>query len=423
MSENKKSSILEKETSPDTLSSLLKIAKLQAEKCELKEARKTFLQVLVSSKDQGDTQSTMEAIAGLLRLSSEALDEKSIEKWDRELDALMRAYPKQVPPMVWFCKGAVARYRGEFLLAQRYFHRYLRTFKNKPCDGPNSDPRPKGSNNLDPDIEASVARGWVMLATVLQQRGRLRRSHWLCKEVLRRFGKKNYRGINGITYLSLGTLFEREKDYKTATLWFKKAHVHFLGEHNWFYHLYALYGYARIARKQQNYPQAHWYLDLVDKAAFGPEFGLLRRETNAERLKLEKDTIDLLVDSRKGIIATRESGELSIGKQYVLLHILEALSEAHEDERNGSKKGLSKSEIIERVWKETYRPESHDNKLYYNINRLRKLIEPDIRKPQYLLNWKQGYRLAPGLRVQLIEDQAENDKGNVNEKKQKIGAF
>jgi DNA-binding winged helix-turn-helix (wHTH) protein len=401
MTENKKDSITEIEKDPCRLSSLLKIAQLQAEKCELKEARETFHQVLVAGKRTGDTKSTMEALAGLLRLSSEALDEKSIEKWDRELDTLVRAYPRQVPPMVWFCKGAVARYRNEYFNAQRFFHRYLKAAKNSPDD------------------EASIARGWIMLATVLQQRGRLKRSRWLCKEVLKRYGKKDYRGINGITYLILGTLFERDKDYKTASLWFQKAHVHFLGEHNWFYHLYALYGYARIARKQQNYPQAYWYLDLVDKAASGPEFGLLKREANSERLKLEKDAVDLLVDSRKGIVATRESGELSMGKQYVLLHILEALSEAHEDERTGARKGLSKAEIIERVWKESYKPESHDNKLYYNINRLRKLIEPDIRKPQYLLNWKEGYRLAPGLRIQLIEDQAIKTKGNVYEKNKK----
>ena len=414
MTENKKIPLTEKEIDSDKLSSLLKIAQLQAEKCELKEARKTFLQILISSKNLGDTKSTMEAIAGLLRLSSEALDEKSIEKWDCELDSLIRAYPQQVPPMVWFCKGAVARYRNEFLLAQRYFHRYLKAFKNLPCDrsSPTSAPTPAPTPaNDNSERDASIARGWIMLATVLQQRGRLQRSLWLCKEVLKRFGKKNYRGINGITYLILGTLFEREKDFKTAMLWFQKAHAHFLGEHNWFYHLYALYGYARIARKRQNYPQAYWYLDLVDKAAAGSEFGLLRRETNAERLKLEKDAIDLLIDSRKGIIATRESGELSMGKQYILLHILEALSEAHESKRNGAKKGLSKAEIIERVWKVTYQPESHDNKLYYNINRLRKLIEPDIRKPQYLLNWKEGYRLAPGLRVQFVGDRENSTRG------------
>ncbi|NDD91733.1 hypothetical protein EBZ37_06585, partial [bacterium] len=48
------------------------------------------------------------------------------------------------------------------------------------------------------------------------------------------------------------------------------------------------------------------------------------------------------------------------------------------------------------------RPLAHDNKLYYNINRLRRLIEPDMKQPQYLLNWKEGYRLAPGLRVQVV---------------------
>jgi DNA-binding winged helix-turn-helix (wHTH) protein len=55
-----------------------------------------------------------------------------------------------------------------------------------------------------------------------------------------------------------------------------------------------------------------------------------------------------------------------------------------------------------RVWKEKYRPEVHDNKLYYNINRLRKLIEPDMKHPKYLMNWREGYRLAPGLKVQFV---------------------
>lgn len=75
------------------------------------------------------------------------------------------------------------------------------------------------------------------------------------------------------------------------------------------------------------------------------------------------------------------------------------VTRAHQAGESGA--GLSKAEIIQRVWKEKYRPEAHDNKLYYNINRLRKLIEPDTKHPQYLLNWREGYRLAPGLRVRL----------------------
>ncbi len=68
-----------------------------------------------------------------------------------------------------------------------------------------------------------------------------------------------------------------------------------------------------------------------------------------------------------------------------------------------SKQGLSKQEIIESVWKESYNPEAHDGKLYYNINRIRKLLETDQKNPVYLLNWRQGYRLAPELKVRIIQ--------------------
>ena len=364
----------------------LQMGQLRAEKCELKEAKEAFLQALRQSKRAGDLKFMMESIAGLLRLSSEALDENSVQHWDRELDRLMSAHPKHIPPMAWYCKGAVARHRNEYRLAQRHFHRYLNAVR------------------FEGKSEESCIRGWVMLAMILQQRGRLRRSLWLAMELLKRYEAKNYRGMNGILYLLLGTLYERQKDFKTAIRWFQKAHGQFLGDHNWYYHLYVLYGYARVARLQQNYSQAYWYLDLLDKVAASPEFGLLRREILAERSRLEEDAVDLLVDSRKGVVKTREVGPIDLHKQYILLNILEALSSAHRRPGTDLQRGLSKAEIIEAVWKEPYSPQEHDNKLYYNINRLRKLIEPDVHKPQYLLNWKKGYRLAPGLRVQLVEN-------------------
>ena len=408
---------------------LLKIAQLQIEKCELKEARKTFLQALTSSKNEDDPQSASEALAGLLGLAAEALDDRSIEKWEKELDRLIRSDfrpdfrpdschnscsdTRQIPPLVWFCKGVISRHRKEYLLAQRHFHRYLKALESNTSSSslnvevttsnpnvPSSRSAPSGPSLKTTTLaESNLARGWIMLATVLQQRGRTRRSLWFCKEILRRFDIKNHPGIHGATYLILGTLFEQEKNFKTALFWFHKAHAHCLREHNWFSYLYALYGHARVTRKKQRYSQATEYLDLMDKAASGPEFALLRQGINAERLELKKNAFDLLVDSRKGIIATRESGELAMGKQFILLQILEVLSEAHKDKRNGSKNGLSKAELIEKVWKETYRPESHDSKVYYNINRLRKLIEPDVRRPHYLLNWREGYRLAPDLQV------------------------
>src|SRR5581483_8828888 len=103
-------------------------------------------------------------------------------------------------------------------------------------------------------------------------------------------------------------------------------------QHHWYNHLYVLFGYAKVSRLQQNYPQAYFYLDLLDHATSGPEFSFLRREVAAERTRLEQDAVDLLIDGRQGIIQTREAGSISLGKQYVLLHILEALTDAHHRE-------------------------------------------------------------------------------------------
>lgn len=341
----------------------------------------------MEAKKAKNLKQTIEALAWLFRLAGEALDEKAVQKWDLELDRFMAAYPKQVPPMAWYCKGAVARQRGQSLLAQRWFHRYLREVRQE-----------------SPPSEESIARGLLMLAVILQTRNRLKRSRWLANEVLKRYESKTIRGINGLVYLLLGTLDEREKNYSGALHWFQKSHAEFLGDHNWYYHLYVLYGYARIARYQRNYSQAYWYLDLLDKAASGTEFLLIRREVQLERSRLEQDAVDLLIDSRKGIVKIRESGPVSLGNQHVLIHILEALSKAHDKTGTDRERGLTKAEIIEHVWQEKYNPAVHDNKLYYNINRLRKLIEPNVRKPQYLLNSREGYRLAPSLKVHFIGD-------------------
>jgi DNA-binding winged helix-turn-helix (wHTH) protein len=380
------------------------MAQLRAEKCELAEARASYVECLGEARRLRDLRGMMEAVAGLLRLAGEALDEDAISRYDGELDELIRLHPKKVPPMAWFCKGFVARAKGEPEIAQRFFHRYLRAVRKEVAEGSRA---PCSSHG---DSQESIAKGWISLATTLWERGHYRRARWLAEEVLRRFG--NLRGVQGLCSLLLGNIAERRREYDEALRHFQDAHGAFLGEHNWYYHLYVLYGYARLRRYAQNYVQAYWYLDLLDKASQASEFGLLRREIVKERSKLQQDAVDLLIDSRQGFVKTRESGEISLGKQYVLLHILEELSEAHSRPGVDRDRGLSKAEIIERVWNETYRPEAHDNKLYYNINRLRKLIEPDVRKPQYLLNWKEGYRLAPGLRIQVIAGGGGERAGN-----------
>jgi DNA-binding winged helix-turn-helix (wHTH) protein len=375
--------------------SWLQLGQLRFEKCELVEAQVAFSMALAQAKKIGNLRAIMEALAGLLRISTDALDEPEITKWHSELEELMKAYPTETPAMAWYCKAVLARHRSQFVISQRFAHEYIVTVEREAKTG---------VETFGMTTQEALARGWSLVATVLFQRGRTLRARWLAQHLLERYKDKEntVKGVIGVASMVMGNVHHRLHQYDQAMEYYQKAHESFLSEHNWYFHLYSLLGYASVHRAQQNYAQAAWYLNLVDKAAPGREFGVLRRVMALERAKVEQDAVDLVIDSRKGVIKTRETGQISLRKQYVLLHILEALSKAHSYDGSDMDRGLSKAEIIQRVWDQPYRPEAHDNKLYYNINRLRKLIEPDIRKPQYVLNWKEGYRLAPGLKIQFI---------------------
>ncbi len=378
----------------------LEMGRLLTEKCELRHARESFeraLDLARVAESASARRHTMEALAGLLRLAGEALSLQETQRLESELDRWMAAHTDSVPSMVWYCKGAIARHFGKQAVARQCFHQYIKAVR-------------ADVSISESEREASEIRGWMMLAVSLQQRQHLGRSQWLASHLLAHHEAKKLRAVNGTLYLLQGHLSEmraernpesRAELLQEAYGWYRKAHASFLAERNWYLHLYAILGYARVERQQQNHPQACWHLDLIDQASSGPEFGALKREIEEQRRLIRESSVDVFVDTANGFVKVRELGVVSLRKQYVLLGILEELAAAHA--KGDGERGLSKAEIIERVWKENYRPEAHDNKLYYNINRLRKLIEPDVKLPRYLLNWKEGYRLAPGLRVQVVK--------------------
>ncbi|MEN9723216.1 MAG: hypothetical protein RJB38_1202 [Pseudomonadota bacterium] len=366
----------------------LELGVLLAEKCALAEAKKIFSEAFKSAKAIGHVRLTVECLARLLRMASEARDQGAISRGERELKALMASFPDQIPPMVWYCQAVLAGQKEQWRAAQSHLRQYLRAL--------DQEPPPVSSQTRE-----SQARAWVMIANTSAQRGQRVRAEKLLHGLLARFESERLPAINGLLYLQLGWMRLRARDADGAQTWIDRAHAAFLGEHHWYHHLYVLYAYACLERVRGDYSKARWYLELLERATTAPELGFFRKQIDSERERLEHESVDLLVDGRKLEVKTRESPGISLGKQYVLLHILEALSEAHQAPSD-HERGLSKAELIEKVWGERYQPLAHDNKLYYNINRLRRLIEPDMKQPQYLQNWKEGYRLAPGLKIQMV---------------------
>ena len=233
----------------------LDVGHLRFEKCELKEANQCFLRAFELAKANRDIMGEMRALVGLLRSAGEALDREAIQKWDSELDLIVQSIEGKAPAMVWFCKGAIAGHQEQWALAQRYYHRFLRTVRIE-----------------NPEDERGVARGLTMLANSLMQRGHVLRARWIASQTLKWIETKKIKGVAGVAYLLMGSCSEREKEFDQALNWYQKAHAAFLHDHNWYHHLYVLYGYARLARLQKNYQQAYFYLDLIDKAAPSEEF-------------------------------------------------------------------------------------------------------------------------------------------------------
>lgn len=377
---------------------LLRRGNLRVEKCELKEAAQFFELALEKSKKARDLRSMSDSLAHLLRHSSEMGDEIATKKWISELETFLAQVNNKseniLTPHVWYCQGIVAFRNAQYKKAQVLFHRFWRE-----VEAEENLPQPQLSSEQASAVYResmrSKAQALLALAVVAHAQGKIGRAQYFGEVILNYAERERPRGILSSTYLMLCRLAERKGDTKAARQWLQKAFAESVSEHNWYHYLFVLYGFARVSRLEQDFIQARFYLDLLEKAVVQDEFKNLRQEIAEERVKLNLNRVDIEIDLNRSVVRTRE-GEINLRRQHLLIEILHQLAKAHDH-------GLAKSEIIERVWGEAYNPEAHDGKLYYNINRIRKLIEPDQKKPQYLLNWRQGYRLAPELKIRVIQ--------------------
>jgi DNA-binding winged helix-turn-helix (wHTH) protein len=392
----------------------LSFARALLEKCDIQLSKQAYLEALQLGRSLGEsdvlstgsefkdrsaegaTRSSdhigleVEALSGLLRVSAEMEDFSEIQHLRELIEGLIENAPLDALPGAYYCLGVALSYQTDSRSAYRSYRKAL-----------------KASVALlavdqSEEVLSEHLKIWVALIHEFIEHEQPRRASYTVDVLLSRYDSLQLKGVNGALNMIKGRLAELDGDLSAAKEWYQKAHADYMRDRNWYSSIYVLYAYARLHRRLRNFTEAYWNLDLAAKAV-GAEFLNLKRQLDSERRLLQEDAIDLLIDSRSLIVSTRENAELNLGKQYVLLGILEALSEAHNRSAEDAEHGLSKAEIIERVWKEKYRPEAHDNKLYYNINRLRKLIEPDVRHPRYLLNWKEGYRLAPGMKVHYIK--------------------
>lgn len=109
---------------------------------------------------------------------------------------------------------------------------------------------------------------------------------------------------------------------------------------------------------------------------------------------VDEAEFDLMLDEKTNSVIEKNLGRVDFKNQFILLDMLKMFM-------SDPGQVFTKEQLVERVWRQEYDPQVHDNKIYVTIKRLRKLVEPDYAKPKYIFRAKNGYYLNRDIRVHL----------------------
>jgi tetratricopeptide (TPR) repeat protein len=152
----------------------------------------------------------------------------------------------------------------------------------------------------------------------------------------------------------------------------------------------------------KNEPQtARIYLDLAKRSLKRDEFPRIARilDDAVSKIGLSIQGYDLTLDLGSGCLHEIRKGEIRFDGQFILRDLLRVFIDKSRAQPGAT---LTKEDLVREVWGESYSPQNHDNKIYVNIKRLRRLIEPEDGNTEYILRGKQGYYLNPNLKISVI---------------------
>lgn len=168
-------------------------------------------------------------------------------------------------------------------------------------------------------------------------------------------------------------------------------------------HINILYILGRTYVESGDIELARLYLNLAAKAVDPTNMIRLNREIQKDLAEVglgQKSAYDLVFDFENHAVTERKLGRVDFKNQFILLDLLRLFVQNQGEV-------YSKEFLVETVWRQSYDPSVHDNKVYVTIKRLRKLIEPDFDRPKYIFRAKNGYFMNRTARIMINEKEGE----------------
>lgn len=346
----------------------LEIARLYYRLCSFDQAVPLLQRALEKAEKGARWNEYGEIVALLIRIRAERMEFDMIEKHVEQIEALQLAEP---PSRLSYALGIVQYYQGDVDASESNFHAALRSARNAHDEG-------------------YALIGHVSCKTY-------RKKYEEAFAVIERLREPAFQAYPDLVVAALifeAVLLRLTGRFAEALACLTQSQAHCQRESNVYMALNTMFGLAATYIEMREFEKAQEHLNLLHQLVNPKDLTYTSRQVQAKRAELQAKQAAAsvsslrLVEGVERLLYTPSGEKVDLKKQFVLVNLLKLLGEKGAD-------GVTKEEMVNRLWKEDYHPLRHDNKVHATVLRLRKLIEPDLKAPQFILNAPDGYQLNP----------------------------
>jgi DNA-binding winged helix-turn-helix (wHTH) protein len=379
---------------------LFELGQLYLEKCDFPNSVDCFEKVKTEALQFHLYDNYFKAIACLLRIHAERLDFGKYDSLIREVvqvSSSLTGY-KRYEPKIHYQQGIAANYRKSFQEARLQFNQARLLLEDLLRD---ETLAPKDHEDATRDLlscryalamlekdENNPAHGLKLADELLKEIEELKHGERALEHV-------QLNDIEASVVILQGHCLRDLGDPLKALDRYWSAHSILKSHRNWSHYYYVLLGLGRAYQALGNQERAQIFFDLISDAIGNLELNALKMALERVSKTGQDSRNRLLVDRERKVIIEAKIGEVHFERRFVLLEIFYLLAAAPG-------KVFSKEDLVDKIWRESYNPMIHDSKVYTSISRLRKLIEPDFKRPVYILNERDGYAFNPAVQLEEV---------------------
>ena len=168
---------------------------------------------------------------------------------------------------------------------------------------------------------------------------------------------------------------------------------------NFYLQTSAFIAFAHTYKLMGDFKRAKNYVELAERAIDGENLKMLSMHVSDLHQEIQKvqpssQKHDIVFNTSEHTVIEKIKGRVDFGNQFILMDLLGLFIQ-----QPGV--SFSKEYLVKHIWKQSYNPAVHDNKIYVTIKRLRQLIEPDVEKPKYIFRSKNGYYLNKDISIHI----------------------